>query len=212
MFFSAIVFDFDGVIVESTDIKSQAFYDVALPWGKEAAERMAKYHAEHFGVSRYVKFAWFFEHVLGRPITAKESTDLGNNFSEICLEKIKQAPYVPGFTDVLSVAYGRCPLYIASATPQEELERILAWRDIGDFFKAVYGSPPGKTKLLEQAVEAMNLPAANILMVGDSNTDLEAALAVGTKFYGRGEQFKKSGFPWGQSLMELVVYLKSKLD
>ena len=212
MFFSAIIFDFDGVIVESTEIKSQAFYDVALPWGKEAAERMAEYHAQNFGVSRYVKFAWFFENVLGRPITVKESNDMGNSFSEICLEKIKVAPYVPGFTDVLSVAYGRCPLFIASATPQEELENILTWRDIGDFFKAVYGSPPGKTKILEQAVEAMNLPPANVLMVGDSNTDLEAALAVGTMFYGRGKQFKDSGFPWGEDLLGLLIYLKSKLD
>lgn len=212
MFFSAIVFDFDGVVVESTDIKSQAFYEVALPWGKEAAERMAEYHAQNFGVSRYVKFAWFFENVLGRPISVKESTDLGDNFSEICLEKIKHAPYVPGFTDVLSVAYGRCPLYIASATPQEELETILAWRGINDFFKAIYGSPPGKTKLLEQAVESMNFPPANVLMVGDSNTDLEAALAVGTDFYGRGAQFKESGFSWGNDLTKLVIYLKSKLD
>ncbi len=212
MFFSAIVFDFDGVIVESTEIKSEAFYEVALFWGKEAAERMAEYHAQHFGVSRYVKFAWFFDNVLGRPITTQESADLSYKFSEICLEKIKQAPYVPGFTDVLSMSYGRCPLYVASATPQEELENILAWRDIDGFFKAIYGSPPGKTELLERAVEAINFPPANILMVGDSKTDMQAALTVGTAFYGRGVQFEKSGFPWGKDLTELVNYLMRKLD
>ncbi len=51
MFFSAIVFDFDGIIVESTEVKSAAFYEVALEWGKDAALRMAEYHAKNFGVN-----------------------------------------------------------------------------------------------------------------------------------------------------------------
>lgn len=211
MFFSAIVFDFDGVIAESTDIKSEAFYTVALPWGEDAARRMADYHAAHFGVSRFAKFEWFFREVLHKEITPEESSALGDKFSEICLEKIKKVSLVPGFTDVLSVAYGRCPLFVASATPQAELEVILQYRELDGFFKEVYGSPPDKTALLQRAVDFINALPARVLMVGDSKTDYNAAMEVGTDFYGRGEQFKDSGFTWGEDLRNLAAYLSRKL-
>ena len=102
MFFSAIVFDFDGIIVESTEVKSAAFYEVALEWGEDAALRMAEYHAKNFGVSRFAKFNWFFKKVLGKDLSPEMSAYLNNRFSTICVEKIIQAPLVPGFADAIA--------------------------------------------------------------------------------------------------------------
>jgi phosphoglycolate phosphatase-like HAD superfamily hydrolase len=48
-------------------------------------------------------------------------------------------------------------------------------------------------------------------MVGDSQADSRAAKSVGTDFYGRGEQFKSSGYTWGEDLRNLVIYLTEKL-
>jgi len=211
MFFSAIVFDFDGVIVESTDIKSAAFYEIGLHWGEDAARKLADYHAENFGVSRYTKFEWFFENVLGKELNAEESADLGRQFSSICMERIMQVPLVSGFTDAVAVAYGRCPLFVASAAPQEELETILAARGLDVFFKEIFGSPPEKTANLQRAVDTLNVNPGNVLMVGDSQADYQAAKSVGTDFYGRGEQFETSGYAWGEDLRNLVIYLTRKL-
>ena len=212
MFFSAIVFDFDGIIVESTEVKSAAFYEVALEWGEDAALRMAEYHAKNFGVSRFAKFEWFFKKVLGKDLSPEMSAYLNNRFSTICVEKIIQAPLVPGFADAIARAYGHCPLFVASATPQEELETIMAARGLDVFFKAIFGSPPEKAANLQKAVDALNAHPARVLMVGDSQADYQAAKSVGTDFYGRGEQFKSSGYAWGRDLRGLVVYLSHKME
>lgn len=211
MFFSAIVFDFDGVIVESTDVKTSAFYELALPWGEVAAKQMREYHLAHFGVSRFIKFEWFFRNILGKNITPGENQALSEQFAALCLEKILDAPMVPGFTDVISLAYGHCPLYVASASPQPELEQVLEKRDLSKFFKAIYGFPPKKSESLQRIVDGLQLDPTTVLMVGDSPWDLAAAEEVGTNFYGRGKQFESSGYPWGEDLRNLAVSLAEKL-
>ena len=211
MFFDAVVFDFDGVIVESTDIKTAAFYEVALPWGEDAAQKLVAYHKDHFGISRYDKFEWFFKHVLQEELTPEQSAELGSQFSQVSLMKILQVPLVPGFTDVLAVAYGRCPLFVASAAPQDELEVVLEQRGIASFFKEILGAPTPKPENLQRVVDSQNINSANVLMVGDSPWDLAAAKSVGTDFYGRGAQFKDSGYAWGEDLRNLVTYLTGKL-
>ena len=206
---AALVFDFDGIILESVNAKTEAFRALAMPWGKEAADALAAYHLKHGGVSRYLKFEWFFKEVLGKPLTSERSEELGQEFSRLCLAKVKAAPFVPGFLQVLSVAHGRWPLYVASGTPREELRDILECREISGFFKGVFGTPPAKNELLQQAVNAAGVRPSAVLMVGDSHTDLEAAVAVGTAFYGRGDYFKGKDVIWSEDLTGLAVYLNS---
>lgn len=206
---AALVFDFDGIILESVNAKTEAFRALAMPWGKEAADALAAYHLKHGGVSRYLKFEWFFKEVLGKPLSQERSEELGREFSRLCLAGVKAAPFVPGFLQVLSVAHGRWPLYVASGTPHEELRDILQCRELSGFFKEVFGTPPSKSELLQKAVSAAGAKPAEVLMIGDSHTDLEAAVAVGTAFYGRGDYFKGKDVIWSEDLTGLAVYLNS---
>ncbi|MBQ4133009.1 MAG: HAD family hydrolase, partial [Desulfovibrionaceae bacterium] len=171
MFYSAIVFDFDGVIVESTDVKTAAFYELALPWGEEAAARLKAYHLSHFGVSRFAKFEWFFQNVLGKVLSASEAAVLSDKFTLLCGEKILASPLVPGFADAAALASERCPLYVASAAPQKELEQILQLRGLHGLFKEIYGSPAKKSEVLKNIACALGVGAQCLLMVGDSPWD-----------------------------------------
>ena len=63
MALSLIVFDCDGVILESVDAKTKAFGQVAEPLGAEARDRLLLYHTLHGGVSRREKFAWLYRSV-----------------------------------------------------------------------------------------------------------------------------------------------------
>ncbi|MFH7588150.1 HAD family hydrolase, partial [Oceanimonas smirnovii] len=54
-----LVFDCDGVVLNSNKVKTEAFYKAALPYGEAAAQAMVDYHVAHGGVSRYKKFAYF---------------------------------------------------------------------------------------------------------------------------------------------------------
>ena len=101
MSLQCIVFDCDGVILDSVPVKTRAFARIAEPYGQEAQDRFVMYHSLHGGVSRYKKFEWFYTEVLGREITQDESEKLGRLFAEYALDEVRRCPLIPGIKDVL---------------------------------------------------------------------------------------------------------------
>lgn len=199
-----LVFDCDGVLLDSVHIKARAFARLAEPYGAEARDRFVMYHALHGGVSRYRKFAWFFEEELGRPITPAESEAWGRKFAEYALDEVRSCPMIPGVLEVLRRWHGRLPMFVCSGAPREELELILAERNLTRFFNGIHGSPPAKDRLLAAIVAGQpELLAAETLMIGDATTDRDAAETVGTRFYGVGEDLRGGPFPWSQDLRPL---------
>ena len=209
MALTLIAFDFDGVILESVDAKTQAFAQVAEPFGEEARDRLVLYHALHGGVSRVEKFHWLYENFVGRPPTDAEMADLNRRFTELSLDNVLNAPMVEGALDVLERWKGRVPMAICSGTPQGELNLVVEKRGLAPYFAGVYGTPPAKTELLRQAVRDARVDPADVVMVGDSGTDRDAAEEVGTLFYGRGETFASTKWPWGADLQGLNAYLET---
>jgi len=209
MSLSCIVFDCDGVILESVPVKTRAFARIAEPFGPEAVDRLLMYHKVHGGVSRYKKFEWLYREVLGREITREELEDFGRRYAEISFEEVCRCALVPGAEDVLKRWLGRAPMYVCSGAPHKELNAVLQRQGLHRYFVGVYGSPPAKTPLLRDIIRRAGVDPATTVMVGDSVTDLDAAKAVGTRFYGRGGDLKGSGFPWGEDLTGLNDWLES---
>ena len=58
----AIIFDFDGVICESVEAKTEAFRKVFLDYPEHLDEIIA-YHMTQGGVSRYIKFEYIFREI-----------------------------------------------------------------------------------------------------------------------------------------------------
>ena len=56
----AIFFDFDGVLVDSVSIKTEAFRKLFKGFGQQCVEALVYYHIEHGGISR-VKFNIFLK-------------------------------------------------------------------------------------------------------------------------------------------------------
>lgn len=198
-----LVFDCDGVLLDSVPVKTRAFARLAEPFGPEATDRFVMYHSVHGGVSRYRKFAWFFQEVLGREITQEESEEWGRRFAEYALDEVRRCPLVPGVLETLERWHGALPLYVCSGAPQEELSLVLRERGLDRYFVAIHGSPPGKASLLAQLVHEAGVMPEAALMVGDAVTDRNAAEEVGTLFYGVGEGLKGGPFPWGPDLTGL---------
>ncbi len=210
MALACIVFDCDGIILDSVDVKTLAFGRVAeKAYGQAARDKLVAYHTLHGGVSRYEKFAWLVRGEEGREITPEESRAMGGDFVAYCLEAVEKAPLVPGFAEVLDRWLGRVPMYVASGTPHEELVQVLTDRGLAPKFAGIYGTPPAKAGLLQTIVhkDAKVDPKAAV-MIGDSKTDMDAAVIVGTLFYGRGEFFRNSSWPWHEDLTRLNDYLE----
>lgn len=203
---SVIVFDCDGVLLDSVDVKTRAFAALFAEHGQEAADFMVDFHLKHGGVSRYAKFAHFFRERLGREITPEESKALDKRFTAACLDALLKAPMIPGAKEFLEANPGDRPLYVCSGAPELELAFIFDHMDLTGYFKAIYGSPTPKAENLARIVAECGAPAGEVLMVGDSGTDLDAARKAGTRFLGVGE------FPaphhWLPDLTGLTAYLE----
>ena len=64
--YNTIIFDCDGVLLNSNFKKSEAYRYAAIDFGatKEQAEKLVRYHVENTGISRYVKFEYFLTNIL----------------------------------------------------------------------------------------------------------------------------------------------------
>lgn len=204
-----LVFDCDGVILDSVPVKTRAFARLAEPYGPEARDRFVMYHTVHGGVSRYRKFAWFFREVLGREITQAESEDWGRRFAGYALDEVRRCALIPGAAETLEAWHGRLPLYVCSGAPDEEVKAVLAERGLAGLFTGICGSPPAKAELLARIVAGAGVEPEAALMVGDAVTDRDAAESVGTRFYGVGAELRGGPFPWGEDLRGLNSWIEA---
>ena len=62
----AIIFDFDGVILDSVDVKTKAFKQMYSIYGDDVMRKVVDYHLLNGGISRYEKFKYFHENFLNR--------------------------------------------------------------------------------------------------------------------------------------------------
>lgn len=204
-----LVFDCDGVLLDSVPVKTRAFARLAEPYGPEARDRFVMYHTVHGGVSRYRKFAWFFNEVLGRDITPEESRAWGEKFAEYAFDEVRKCSLIPGAQETLTAWHGKLPMYVCSGAPREELQIILNERKLAQFFDGIYGSPPAKVELLKEIIKSQpSLVPDETLMVGDAITDEDAAEQAGSLFYGVGPELKGGSFPWSETLLPLNAWIE----
>jgi len=182
----AVVFDFDGVILESADVKTDAFVELYAEHGAEVASRVRDHHLANLGISRFKKFAWIAEHVLGRTLTDDDSAALGRRFADLALAKVLAAPFVPGAEAALAaLAALGLPMFVASGTPEDELRLIALRRGLGPVFREVHGAPREKPEILRDLCARLALAPDRLLFIGDGMSDYKAARAAGTAFLAR---------------------------
>lgn len=179
-----IIFDFDGVIVESNDIKDKVFEGIFNRFGEEGADALA-WHRRHVSLSRYAKFDYLLEK-LGRKGDESFRNELADEFSRATLDILKKVAFVKGAGTFLEKYHTRIPLYLASVTPAEDLDIILASLGIRSFFKDVYGCPPWtKPRAILDILDKEKISPSAAVLIGDSYGDQRAAAETGVHFIGR---------------------------
>lgn len=191
----AIFFDFDGVLAESSDIKTRAFSEMYKEHGPDVLARALAHHRAHGGVSRIKKIRYCHRELLGTPVEGEELAALGRRFSRLVVEAVVASDWVNGARAMLEAQLGRRPMFIVSGTPEPELRDIVARRAMSHYFVAVRGSPPGKIAVINELLDAHGLAAGRVLFIGDAMTDHDAAKATGLRFIGRVPAHEDSPFP-----------------
>lgn len=191
MMIKAIFFDFDGVIVESNDIKTNAFAELFKNEGKETVERIIEYHLNNRGVSRYKKIRFIYKHLLNRSLSDNEFSAFCKNFSTLVLEEVIKAEFVKGTKEFLEDYRPIYKYFLLSATPQEEIDEIIQKRRLTYFFNAIYGAPNEKSEAVRDILIRENLNPVQTLYIGDAMSDYLAAKACAVNFVAR---IDKNGF------------------
>lgn len=170
-----IIFDFDGVIADSVQVKSDAFAELYKPYGPDIVKKVVQHHEANGGMSRFEKIHFYHESLLKKTITKEGISALANQFSDLVVKDVIDAPYVPGALQFIKKFSEKCKLFISTGTPTEEMQRILVCRKIARYFTEVFGSPTKKLVHLTSILKNYNLNQNEIIFYGDSNFDLEAA-------------------------------------
>ena len=169
-----IFFDFDGVILESLQVKGQAFHDLYLPYGKEVAEKVIKHHLENGGISRYEKFKIYHKEFLGKDINEDQVNELAQQFSNIVVKRVIASNKVTGVKTFLENNKDR-KFWIISATPDKELVYIVKSIGFDSFFVGIYGSSKRKSAWVNGIIEEESLSRDESIFIGDTNSDYTAA-------------------------------------
>ena len=180
----AIIFDFDGVIVESSEIKTNAFRTIFSQF-PDVIPEILEYHIQNMGVSRYTKFRHIYTEILRQPYSDILGNKLGLAFSEIVFGEIVSAPLVSGIRDFLENNLSRYSFFIASGTPEVELLEIAARKRISHLFQGIYGTPRTKVEIVQSIINKYNLLPREVILVGDAETDRIAACEANVNFVAR---------------------------
>lgn len=178
-----IFFDFDGVLTESVNIKTEAFYKMYLKHGEEFAARVKQHHMDNGGSSRYEKFKVYNGEWLGEEINEDRIQELAGEFSSLVINGVINSEEVRGASDFLtSEESNRYQKYIITGTPTDEIKIILEGRKMTHFFVGIHGSPEKKDYWVQKIIREEGLDAKNCIFIGDALADYSAAKANNVTF------------------------------
>lgn len=195
----AVIFDFDGVLVESVDIKTKAFAKLFESEGEAVVEKVVDYHLKNAGVSRFEKIRYIYQNMLKRDLSEKIFDDFCQQFSHLVVDEVVSAPYVKGAKEFLDSYSNKYMCFIASATPHDEIEEIIKRRQMQRYFKGVYGSPKKKGDIVREILAAYTsvhssqstvsqplvLSVQSFVYLGDALSDYQAAKDNSIRFIAR---------------------------
>ncbi len=184
MAIKVIVFDFDGTLIDSYQLKYDAYFE--LFEGSEGDTKTIRaVLAEMYEESRFVILA----EILKRLGTNKEAdlnrnvNELAARYNDIVLAGAKSCAEIPGAETMLRFLGDRYKLYVSSTTPDAALKEIVYFRRWSSYFIETFGYPHQKSKTLQHIKERENATGSEVLVIGDGESDRNSAEENGCRFF-----------------------------
>ena len=186
--YKTIVFDCDGVVLNSNKIKVDAYYGVAKRMGGSDADAQAfvQHHVTKGSFPRNGKIEYYLKEIVKQPITSATVQQYLEAFEDILDKSLMQCEIAPTLL-ALKTATPQARWMLLSGGDQAELRRVFPRRNIGGrnldqlFEVGIFGGPDQKDEVLAREIVNGNvqLPA---LFLGDSKYDHQAATKAGLDF------------------------------
>ena len=184
--FKLILWDFDGVIIDSNEIREYGFNQVLKKYSIKQKQDLISFHRLNGGLSRYVKFRYFFEKILKKPISENEVNLLANQFSLIMRERLVDTSLIISETIkyIEELFNLKKEMHIVSGSDNNELIELCSKINVDKYFKTINGSPTPKNELVSRIITRNNLKLSDICLIGDAVNDFDAAKTNGITFFG----------------------------
>lgn len=171
-----IFWDFDGVLMDSNAIRDLGFERVLSEFPKKQVNQLLIFHKANGGLSRYVKFRYFFEEIRKVSITDDEILILAERFSLIMKELLVNPKLLIEETiNFVKENQGKYIMHITSGSDQDELRYLCQSMGIEHLFTSIHGSPKPKKEWVKELIETHGYSKEECLLIGDSENDFEAA-------------------------------------
>jgi beta-phosphoglucomutase family hydrolase len=180
----ALIFDMDGVLVNSNPVHRQAWTRFNLRYGVETTSAMLEgmYGKRNDDIVRD-----FF----GDGLTPEEVAARGAAKEKLYRDMIDgriEEILVPGLRSFLD-RHARSPLAVATNAEPENVRFVIDRAGLGGYFRAVVDGhqvrrPKPAPDIYLRAAELLGVPASNCLVFEDSHSGIAAAVAAGMRVIG----------------------------
>ncbi|WP_374328370.1 HAD family hydrolase [Azonexus sp.] len=181
MKYDTMVFDCDGVVLNSNRVKTDAFYRSVIDYGEACAKEFVNYHLANGGVSRYKKFEYFLNSIVCGRKKGPSLSVLLKKYSDYVSDGLASCEVEPDLS-ALRNKFDRTKWLLVSGGDQEELRSVFSARGLSGFFDGgIFGSPDDKVTIFRRERSCFNI-SDNSVYFGDSRYDHIAAVEGGLDF------------------------------
>lgn len=199
----ALLFDIDGTLSDSDDEMVASIY-ARMAW----LSPLIKETRLHTFARQLVRF---FQAPANRFLAFLDHIGVDSHLARFLDYRARKKkavpedfPVIPGVRPMLDTLHKRYPFAVVSARNSVTVEKFLRVNDLENYFEIVISSQTcEKTKPfpdpLLYAASELGVPINNCLMIGDTLTDVRAALAAGSQSlsvlcgFGTEKELRKSG-------------------
>jgi phosphoglycolate phosphatase-like HAD superfamily hydrolase len=186
--FKVLVFDFDGVIIDSERSKQEAWVKLFKPLGSKAVLLAYKAKDDVFknrqGAREDMLTYIFHELKFSSDVIGDYVSEYSRRYDEDVQKEVNIIGVRTDVKEILKRFSKTMPLYVNSVTPDASLKNSLDLLKIRPLFKGVKGGSRSKADNLCAIMEAEGVASSETLFVGDGLGDFLASQKSHCHFLG----------------------------
>ena len=183
--YSTIFWDFDGVIINSDEVRTEGFKYIFDSYSKKYTDKLINYHTINGGLSRYEKIEYFSQEILDKKLNDEEKKQYAQLYGNYCRKRLcDKNLLIKSSIKFIKENHRSFNFHIVSASDEKELIYLCSNLDIKKYFKSISGSPVNKIENIKKLLKSNNYNKSSCCLIGDSINDKFAATKNKISFFG----------------------------